>query len=341
MKKPEALLDGYRYTWLVTGAAGFIGSNLVEVLLRGGQVVKGIDNFSTGRRQNLESLRASVGEGAWSRYTFIEGDINDAEQCKRACVDARYVLHQAAVVSVPRSFKEPALSLHTNILGFLNILLASREAGVERLVYASSSSVYGSSEELPKVEKKIGSPLSPYALAKQADELLAAMLLNEGTASSVGLRYFNVFGPRQNPMGDYAAVIPRFIRLLLAHQSPVIFGDGETSRDFCYIENVVQANILAALTPKEQLTSRVFNVAFGQQTTLNQVFRHIRTIVAKKTGDSGILGVEPAYEAFRVGDIRHSLAEISSARQVLGYAPAVSVEQGLELLIDWTLHAKT
>jgi UDP-N-acetylglucosamine 4-epimerase len=333
MKKPQALLDGHRSTWLVTGAGGFIGSNLVEALLRGGQVVRGIDNFSTGRRENLVDVRAAVGEEAWRNLTFVEGDIGNVDLCRSLCEGTDFVLHQAAVVSVPRSFREPILSLQTNILGFLNVLIASRDAGVTRLVFASSSSVYGSSEQLPKVENTIGDPLSPYALAKQANELLAKMLTGQDGLSFVGLRYFNVFGPRQNPAGDYAAVIPKFVHLLSEGKPPKIFGDGETSRDFCFIDNVVQANLRAGLTDSKNARNRVFNIAYGKQTTLNEMFRLIRAAVARRTGNSGLERIEPEYGPYREGDIRHSLADISLAKEVLGYSPDVDVEQGLEILI--------
>lgn len=319
--------------WLITGAAGFIGSNLLEALLFLGQHVVGLDNFATGHRRNLEDVRASVGEEAWTRFHFIEGDIVDLETCRIASSGVDYVLHQAALGSVPRSIKDPITSNRTNVDGFLNMLVASKEAGVKRFVYAASSSTYGDHPGLPKVEDRIGKPLSPYAVTKYVNELYAHVFAQTYELSSIGLRYFNVFGRRQDPNGAYAAVIPRWIGRLLNHEPCQINGDGETSRDFCYIDNVIQANLLAATTQDPAATNQVYNVAFGGRTTLNQLFEMIRDRLA--TTIPGVAHQEPAYQEFRPGDVRHSQADIGKAQQLLGYEPSHCVEQGLQEALLW------
>ena len=257
-------------TWLVTGAAGFIGSNLVETLLRLGQRVVGLDSFATGHRRNLDEVRALVGDEAWRRCTFLEGDIRDATTCREACTGVDYVLHQAALGSVPRSIEDPLTTNAANITGFVNMLVAARDAGVRRFVYAASSSTYGDHPELPKIEERIGNPLSPYAVTKLVNELYAAVFARTYGFRSIGLRYFNIFGQRQDPNGAYAAVIPRWFAALLTGEPVYINGDGETSRDFCFIDNCVQANLLAAIAPDEA-ADQVYNVAFGERTSLTHI----------------------------------------------------------------------
>ncbi len=326
--------------WLVTGAAGFIGSNLVEKLLSLGQTVRGLDNFATGKKENLLTVRKIVGEEAWKRFVFFESDINELESCKNGCEGVDYILHQAAFVSVPRSFENPVMTAQTNVLGFLNILLAAKEAGVKRFIYASSSSVYGDHPKLPKVESIIGKPLSPYAVSKYTNELFAHVFANNHGMPIIGLRYFNVFGKRQNPEGEYAAVIPKFIKALLEGKSPTIFGDGETTRDFCYIDNVLQANMLAALTEKAQAINKVYNIAYGKRTSLNELLRVIQKVIVEQTGWIEVLNIEPEHRPFRPGEIRHSLADITLAKQVLGYSPTFDLEQGLQQVVKWLLDEK-
>ena len=318
--------------WLVTGVAGFIGSNLLEQLLRLGQTVTGLDNFLTGYRKNLDMVRESVGDEAWARFTFIEGDIRDLDTCRRACEGVSHVLHEAALGSVPRSIDDPLLTNGCNIDGFLNMLVAARDAKVQSFVYAASSSTYGDSPELPKVEDKIGRPLSPYAVTKYVDELYGDVFARCYGFSSIGLRYFNVFGRRQDPYGAYAAVIPQWFASLIKGETVYINGDGETSRDFCYIDNVVQANLLASLAGKDA-RDRVYNVAFGQRTTLNELFLLIRDEVVRHKPDAA--GAEPVHRDFRAGDVRHSLADIGRARELLGYTPRYDVREGLTLAGDW------
>ena len=318
--------------WLVTGVAGFIGSNLLEQLLRLGQTVTGLDNFLTGYQKNLDMVRAAVGDEAWARFTFIEGDIRDLDTCRRACEGVIHVLHEAALGSVPRSIDDPLLTNGCNIDGFLNMLVAARDAHVESFVYAASSSTYGDSPELPKVEDKIGRPLSPYAVTKYVDELYGDVFARCYGFSSIGLRYFNVFGRRQDPYGAYAAVIPQWFASLLKGETVFINGDGETSRDFCYIDNVVQANLLASLAGKDA-QDHIYNVAFGQRTTLNELFLLIRDEV--KRHKPAAATAEPVHRDFRAGDVRHSLADIGRARTLLGYAPRYDVREGLTLAGDW------
>jgi UDP-N-acetylglucosamine/UDP-N-acetylgalactosamine 4-epimerase len=319
-------------TWLVTGAAGFIGSNLVERLLELGQTVVGLDNFATGHPHNLEDIRSCVGEEAWSRFHFIEGDIRDLEDCRRACEGIEIVLHQAALGSVPRSIENPIATNQANIDGFLNMLVAARDAGVRRFVYAASSSTYGDHPGLPKVEDRIGRPLSPYAVTKYVNELYASVFQRTYGLETIGLRYFNVFGRRQDPEGAYAAVIPKWVGQMLAGQSCRINGDGETSRDFCYVDNVLQANLLAAAAGPEA-TDEIYNVACGERTTLNDLFRMIRDGLAEARPE--LAAAEPEYAPFRSGDVRHSLADISKIREHLGYVPTHGVAGGLAAALAW------
>ncbi len=323
-------------TWLVTGVAGFIGSNLLEALLKLDQRVVGLDNFSTGHQKNLDEVRALVGADHWARFQFHEADIRDLESCRHAMHGVDYVLHQAALGSVPRSLEDPGEANSNNITGHLNMLLAARDSGVRRFVYAASSSTYGDHPGLPKQEDAIGSPLSPYAVTKYVNELYAEVFASCYGFKCIGLRYFNIFGPRQDPDGAYAAVIPRWFGTLLQGDVPFINGDGETSRDFCYIENTIQANILAACATSEQAVNQVYNVAFGQRTTLNELFTHIRDLVAAE--HPAISAVKPRYQDFRAGDVRHSLADIGKAQKLLGYRPEYSVQDGLTLAGQWYMH---
>ena len=331
----EALIEEAKASpsvWLVTGVAGFIGSNLLQSLLELGQTVVGLDNFLTGYQKNLDMVRDIVGPGKWENFTFIEGDIRDLDTCRKACEGVDHVLHEAALGSVPRSIEDPILTNSCNIDGFLKMLVAARDAKIKSFVYAASSSTYGDSTELPKVEEHIGRPLSPYAVTKYVDELYADVFARCYGFSCVGLRYFNVFGQRQDPFGAYAAVIPQWEAALLKNQTVYINGDGETSRDFCYIDNVTQANILASFAP-EKSRNRVYNVAFGERTSLNELFRLLREEAARHNPDAA--KSEPVYRDFREGDVRHSLADISSARNNLGYAPKIDVRAGLRLAGDW------
>ena len=318
--------------WLITGVAGFIGSNLLEHPLKLGQTVVGLDNFLTGYQKNLDMVRDIVGPEAWSRFTFIEGDIRDIDTCHAACKGVQHVLHEAALGSVPRSIDDPLLSNSCNITGYLHMLVAARDAGVRSFVYAASSSTYGDSPELPKVEDKIGSPLSPYAVTKYVDELYADVFNRCYGFSSVGLRYFNVFGQRQDPYGAYAAVIPQWFASLIKKEPVFVNGDGETSRDFCYIDNVVQANLLASFAQGEA-TNKIYNVAFGQRTTLNELFDLIKEEVARHKPE--VMSAKCVHRDFRAGDVRHSLADISRAEKLLGYGPQFDVRQGLRLAGDW------
>jgi UDP-N-acetylglucosamine 4-epimerase len=319
-------------TWLVTGAAGFIGSALVEGLLGLGQTVVGLDNFATGHRRNLDDVRAQAGDEAWERFRFIDGDIRDLDTCHGACRGVDFVLHQAALGSVPRSLEDPIATHAANVTGFLNVLVAARDAKVRRFVFAASSSTYGDHPALPKVEDRIGRPLSPYAVTKYVDELYASVFERNYGIETVGLRYFNVFGRRQDPEGAYAAVIPRWVGTLLQGHECVINGDGETSRDFCFVENVVQANLLAA-TATGKVTDEVYNVALGGRTTLNQLFEWIRDGLAAFR--PGVAGAEPKYAPFRAGDVRHSQADITKARERLGYEPTHTAEEGLRETLEW------
>jgi UDP-N-acetylglucosamine 4-epimerase len=313
-----------RRRWLVTGAAGFIGSNLVEALLRLGQEVVGLDDFSTGHRRNLDEVASGLGE-RWEAFRLVEGDIRDREACGAAMAGVDIVLHQAALGSVPRSIEEPLVSHDVNVTGFLNVLEAARQAGVQRFVYAASSSTYGDEPSLPKREDRIGNALSPYAATKLANEIYASVYGRSYGFAATGLRYFNVFGPRQDPEGPYAAVIPKWLAAMIAGEEIVINGDGETSRDFCYVTNAVQANLLAALAPDE-VQGEVYNVAVGERTTLNQLFGLLRDGLGRHQVHYRL---EPAYGPFRAGDVRHSEADIGKARRMLGYAPSHDVAAGL------------
>jgi UDP-N-acetylglucosamine 4-epimerase len=321
--------------WLVTGAAGFIGSNLIETLLRNNQQVTGFDNFSTGFQHNLDQVQEAVSPEQWNRFTFIKGDICDPSACEKACANQDYVLHQAALGSVPRSVTDPATTNANNITGFLNMLVAARDAKVKRFVYAASSSTYGDHPGLPKVEDEIGKPLSPYAVTKYVNELYADVFASAYGFKTIGLRYFNVFGKRQDPSGAYAAVIPLWFASLIKGETVFINGDGVTSRDFCYIDNTVQANILAALS-SDDAANKVYNVAFGQRTTLNELFAMIRERVATRYPQAK--EAHPEYRDFRAGDVRHSLADISRIKELLGYTPEFSVTQGLDVAADWYMN---
>jgi UDP-N-acetylglucosamine/UDP-N-acetylgalactosamine 4-epimerase len=317
-------------TWLVTGCAGFIGSNLVETLLKLGQKVVGLDNFATGKQHNLTQVQQIVGAELWQQFRFIEADIRDSAACLNACTGVDYVLHQAALGSVPRSINDPIATNETNISGFLNMLVAAKEHKVSRFVYAASSSTYGDHPALPKLEANIGNPLSPYAVTKYVNELYADVFSRCYGFHSVGLRYFNVFGPRQDPHGAYAAVIPRWTAAMIAGEDVAINGDGETSRDFCFVANAVQANILAALSSPEQ--SEVYNVAVGDRTSLNTLFHAIANSLQAEGVD---YSKQPLYRDFRAGDVRHSQADISKARQQLGYEPSHNIGQGIAVAMPW------
>ena len=319
--------------WLVTGAAGFIGSNLLEQLLFLGQPVIGIDNFATGHRRNLEEVRDSVGPDLWAQFKFVEGDIRDLDSCRSVCEGVDFVLQQAALGSVPRSIANPILTNSANIDGFLNMMVAAQEAGVKRFVFAASSSTYGDDPELPRVEHRIGRPLSPYAVTKYVNELYAQVFHRTYGFETVGLRYFNVFGRRQDPDGAYAAVIPRWVGQLLKGQACSVFGDGQTTRDFCYVDNVVQANLLAAVADASNVAGEVFNVAYGERTTLVDLYEMIGEGLLAHGAISEIPPLE--FEPFRGGDVRHSQADISKAATVLGYQPTHSIQQGLAETLNW------
>lgn len=326
--------------WLVTGVAGFIGSNLLETLLKLKQRVVGLDNFSTGAHANLDDVRSQVDAVDWARFTLIEGDIVDLATCHRAMRGVNIVLHQAALGSVPRSLADPIATHRANVDGFLNMLVAARDAGVTRFVYASSSSVYGDHPQLPKVEEQVGAPLSPYALSKSMNEQYAQVFARCYGFQSIGLRYFNVFGRRQSPEGAYAAVIPRWVGELLAGKRCTINGDGETSRDFCYIANTVQANLLAATVTDAAALDQVYNVAVAERTTLNRLYALIRDGLLTSNGLNDdqlrrLADLGPVYGAPRPGDVRHSLADISKAQTLLQYSPTHSVADGLAETLAW------
>jgi UDP-N-acetylglucosamine/UDP-N-acetylgalactosamine 4-epimerase len=326
-------LRGTPRTWLVTGAAGFIGSHLVETLLGLGQQVVALDNFATGHRHNLDDVRANVGDKAWSRLRFIEGDIRRLDDCRQACQGVELVLHQAALGSVPRSLADPVTTNEVNIGGFLNMLVAARDAGAARFVYAASSSTYGDHPGLPKVEHAIGNPLSPYAVTKYVNELYASVFGRSYGMASVGLRYFNVFGPRQDPEGAYAAVVPRWAASMLRGETVFINGDGQTSRDFCFVANAVQANLLAATASAPEALNEVYNVAVGDQTTLNEL--HAMLGEQLSLHRPGLEVPAPVYRDFRAGDVRHSRADIGKARQRLGYVPTHDIRAGMAVVAAW------
>lgn len=319
--------------WLVTGVAGFVGCNLLEALLMLEQRVTGLDNFATGRRENLQQVEAAVGPARWKNFRFIDGDICDLEACREAVKDVHLVLHQAALGSVPRSLEDPIRTNRANIDGFLNMLVATRDAGIQRFVYAASSSTYGDHPDLPKIEERIGKPLSPYAVTKLVNELYAEVFGRCYGLNTMGLRYFNIFGPHQNPEGAYAAVIPKWIAAMREGEPVFIYGDGNTSRDFCYIANAVQANLLAATSENADALNQVYNVAVGERTTLNDLHRLIKGELQKHLP---ALHVDaPQYRDFRAGDVRHSLASIDKARTRLGYQPSHTIVDGMKEAMDW------
>lgn len=320
-------------TWLITGVAGFIGSNLLEHLLRLDQRVVGLDNFSTGKPGNLEEVRNSVTEHQWQQFRFIEGDIRELDTCHEVCAEINYVLHEAALGSVPRSIADPVSSNASNVTGFLNMLVAARDAGVQRFVYAASSSTYGDHPGLPKREDTIGRPLSPYAVTKYVNELYADVFARTYGVESIGLRYFNVFGPRQDPEGAYAAVIPCWIRALIKAETIHINGTGETSRDFCFIENVVQMNLLAATSTEPAAINQIFNTAVNARTSLNELFSMLHERLLPHY--SHLQGSKPIYRDFRQGDVLHSQADISKAARLLGYEPSHTITSGLDAALSW------
>jgi UDP-N-acetylglucosamine/UDP-N-acetylgalactosamine 4-epimerase len=315
--------------WAITGVAGFIGSNLLETLLALDQRVVGLDNFATGHRRNVNEVQRLVGPAQWARFRFIEGDICAPGDCCHVCEGVDYVLHQAALASVPRSVADPITTNAVNVTGFLNMLVAARDAKAARFVYAASSSTYGDHPGQPKVEHAIGKPLSPYAVTKYVNELYAEVFARCYDLNTIGLRYFNVFGPRQDPEGAYAAVIPKWTAAMIKGEEVFINGDGETSRDFCYVDNAVEANLLAAATQDPEALNQVYNVAVGERTTLNELYRLLNRLLLPQYPH--LQDAEPAYRDFRAGDVRHSLADIGKAQRLLGYAPTHSIEQGLEL----------
>ncbi len=333
-------------TWLVTGVAGFIGSNLLETLLKLDQRVVGLDNYATGHRRNLAEVQGLVSSQQWARFAFMEGDIRTLEDCQRACAGVDHVLHQAALGSVPRSLEDPITTNRANIDGFLNMLVAARDAKVKSFTYAASSSTYGDHPALPKVEANIGKPLSPYAVTKYVNELYADVFSRSYGFHTIGLRYFNVFGPRQDPNGAYAAVVPKWSAALLKGETVHINGDGETSRDFCFVANAVQANLLAATAASpdanagvagregvaESPLNQVYNVALGDRTTLNTLFALLRDNLVRYGVSPQ---VKPVYRDFRSGDVRHSMANIEKAQRLLGYAPTHRIGEGLALAMPW------
>lgn len=320
-------------TWLITGVAGFIGGNLLEALLKLNQRVIGLDNFSTGYQRNLDAVRSLVSAEQWANFYFIQGDIRELATCQQVCEGVDYVLHQAAIGSVPRSIENPIFTNQNNIDGFLNMLVAARDAQVKCFVYAASSSTYGDHSDLLKVEDKIGRPLSPYAVTKLVNELYAEVFARIYGLNTIGLRYFNVFGRRQDPEGAYAAVIPRWIAAMIKNEPVYINGDGETSRDFCYIENTIQMNLLAATTNNENAVNQVYNVAVGERTTLNKLYLYLRENLVFHFPH--LKEANPIYREFRLGDVRHSLADISKGKELLGYEPTQRINDGLKEAITW------
>lgn len=319
-------------TWLITGVAGFIGSNLLETLLKLNQKVVGLDNFATGHQHNLDEVKSLVTPEQWANFKFYEGDIRNFENCQKACVGVDYVLHQAALGSVPRSIADPITTNAANITGFLNMLTAARDAEVKSFTYAASSSTYGDHPALPKVEENIGKPLSPYAVTKYVNELYAEVFARTYGFKTIGLRYFNVFGKRQDPNGAYAAVIPKWTAAMIAGDDVFINGDGETSRDFCFIENTIQANILAATTQNDEAKNQVYNVAVGDRTTLNDLFNAIKVAL----NENGVTyNKEPVYREFRVGDVRHSQASIEKIKALLAYEALFIIKEGIDISMKW------
>ncbi|WP_335962794.1 NAD-dependent epimerase/dehydratase family protein [Acinetobacter haemolyticus] len=335
MSQYSVICDQLKQTpkvWLITGVAGFIGSNLLETLLKLNQKVIGLDNFATGHQHNLDDVKSLVNSEQWANFKFYEGDIRNLEDCQKACSGVDYVLHQAALGSVPRSIADPITTNAANITGFLNMLTAARDAEVKSFTYAASSSTYGDHPALPKVEENIGNPLSPYAVTKYVNELYAEVFARTYGFKTIGLRYFNVFGKRQDPNGAYAAVIPKWTAAMIAGDDVFINGDGETSRDFCFIENTVQANILAATTQNDEVKNQVYNVAVGDRTTLNDLFNAIKAAL----NENGVTYTkEPVYRDFRAGDVRHSQASIEKIESKLGFKAKYQISHGIELSINW------
>lgn len=333
-------------TWLITGVAGFIGSNLLEALLKLDQRVVGLDNFATGHQRNLDEVRSLTSPAQWANFRFVEGDIRQLEDCQRSMhwhpaqggaasrgIPVEHVLHQAALGSVPRSLGDPITTNSANVTGFLNMLVAARDANVKSFTYAASSSTYGDHPGLPKVEDLIGKPLSPYAVTKYVNELYADVFARSYGFNTIGLRYFNVFGRRQDPDGAYAAVIPKWTASLIKGEPVYINGDGETSRDFCYVENAVQANLLAATAAPGEALNHVYNVAVGERTSLNDLFRQLRDSLA--VGQPLIADIQPVYRDFRSGDVRHSLADIGKIARLLGYRASHRLGDGLQEALGW------
>ena len=340
MNQYQTVCEQLKYapkTWLITGVAGFIGSNLLETLLKLDQKVVGLDNFATGYQHNLDEVKGCVSEAQWSNFNFIEGDIRQFADCQTACNGVDYVLHQAALGSVPRSIVDPITTNDTNVSGFLNMLTAARDAHVSSFSYAASSSTYGDHPGLPKVEENIGNPLSPYAVTKYVNELYADVFARSYGFKAIGLRYFNVFGQRQDPNGAYAAVIPKWTASMIAGDDVFINGDGETSRDFCFIENTVQANILAA-TAADEAKNQVYNVAVGDRTTLNDLYAAIQVALLENSINYAKSAV---YREFRAGDVRHSQASIAKIQQALGYAPEYPIAEGIQLAMRWYVNNLT
>jgi UDP-N-acetylglucosamine 4-epimerase len=329
----KELLQKNPKTWLVTGVAGFIGSHLLEHLLKLDQKIIGLDNFSTGYAHNLDQVKALVSPEQWSRFKFIKGDIRNLTDCQETCREVDYVLHEAALGSVPRSIDDPILTNASNVTGFVNMLVASRDAQVKRFVYAASSSTYGDHPALPKVEEIIGRPLSPYAVTKYVNELYADVFARVYGIKSIGLRYFNVFGARQDPNGAYAAVIPRWVSSLIKNEPVHINGDGETSRDFCFVENVVQVNLLAALTENPKAINQVYNVALNERTSLNQLYKLIYDRLLPQYPH--LKNFKPVYREFRAGDVLHSQADITKAKTLLNFEPTHRIDQGLDVALKW------
>jgi UDP-N-acetylglucosamine 4-epimerase len=325
-------------TWLVTGVAGFIGSHLLESLLQLNQLVVGLDNFATGHQRNLDEVQTLVTADQWAKFHFIQGDIRQLADCQKACDGVDYVLHQAALGSVPRSLADPIATNETNVSGFLNMLVAARDANVKSFTYAASSSTYGDHPALPKVEENIGKPLSPYAVTKYVNELYADVFARSYGFNTIGLRYFNVFGPRQDPNGAYAAVIPKWISSMIKNESIYINGDGDTSRDFCFVNNAVQANLLAATVVNAEAVKQVYNVAVGDRTTLNELYAQLKANLLPLY--SHLQNAVPVYRDFRDGDVRHSLADVSKATTRLGYVPTQRIAQGIELAMPWYIKQK-
>jgi len=336
-EKLQEYLKNNKSTWLITGVAGFIGSNLLEKLLILNQNVVGLDNFVTGHQYNIdqaiEDANKATGKDLSSNFKFFNGDITKLEDCQKSCSGADYVLHQAALGSVPRSIEDPISTNKANIDGFLNMLVASKDENVKRFVYAASSSTYGDHPDLPKVEGKIGNPLSPYAVTKLVNELYASVFEKTYGFKTIGLRYFNIFGKRQDPNGSYAAVIPKWVAAILNKDDVFINGDGETSRDFCYIHNTVQMNLLAATTDNDQATNQIYNVALNDRTSLNKLYQMIEERLIRRISE--LENKKPVYTDFRVGDVRHSQANITKAKTLLGYQPEYMISEGMDEAMDW------